>query len=99
MTTPAAAPTVNLRVVIQTYVVAPPRRRGHQDVDAFHYEIQLAPDDAADAPRTIVVTRDREMYERALKAEATGLTFKTSWHRARRDDGRQCLVLDVLEVA
>jgi hypothetical protein len=96
MSATAISPTLQMRVVVQTYVVdAYPRC----PAEARHFEIQLAPDDAPDAPRTIVVTRDRQLYERAVKAEATGLTFRAAWHRAKRNNGQMCLVLDVLEVA
>ena len=73
-------------------------RARHSEPDYF--ELFFAPDPAPDAPRTIVLTRDRELYERALKAEGTWFRFDVSWHHALLGNRKRCQVLDALtEVA
>jgi hypothetical protein len=48
------------------------------------YEIHVAPDSDADAPRVRLVTTDETVYRRACRADGTGRRFTTTWHRAPR---------------
>lgn len=73
-------------------------RARHSEPD--YYELHFAPDPAPDAPRTILLTRDQTLYERALKAEGTWFRFDVSWHHALLGTRKRCMVLDALtEVA
>lgn len=65
--------------------------------DAPYYELTAAPDLAEDAPRTVLLTRDVELYQRALDAEGTDVTFATTWRPKKRANGRVCLALEELE--
>jgi hypothetical protein len=79
-------------LVLQTYAVDGPRGTG-----IAYYELHLAPDVAADAPRTIVLTRDPALYARALHAESTLRRVEARWHASRRPNGTYCQLLDALE--
>jgi hypothetical protein len=75
-------------LVIATYVV--PKAPG-----GLTYEMLLATDPAADAPRMTVRTANVALYQRALEIEGTSRRAVATYHR---DDAAQRLVLDALEV-
>jgi hypothetical protein len=90
---PPPAPPVTRSVhhvcVVQTYMVGG---------DDGHYQIHVAADDGADAVRTILLTKDPILYDRALRAEGLDrIRFAVAWHTARRSNGKPCLVLDRLD--
>ena len=76
-------------VIVQTYVVARPGR----DRGLSHFEIHIAPDRSPIAPCTVLLTRDRGVYECALGAEGSDRRFGLAVHTATRG-GRPCLALD-----
>jgi hypothetical protein len=61
-------------LVVQTFVVRAP-------ADGRAYEVQLAPDDGADAPRMILHTERLALYTRALELEGTSHRVIAHWHR------------------
>lgn len=81
------------QLIVATYVVPGPDR-----ITVSHYELHLAPDDSADAPRTVLLTRDDNAFVLASLAEAEGARVTARWHRAVRGGIRAC-VLDALETA
>jgi hypothetical protein len=81
-------------LVVQTYVI--PKREDLRSIS--HFEIHVAPDAAPNAPRTVLITRDLELYGRAASLEGTDAVVVAHWHFAQRA-GKRCLVLDALEAA
>ncbi len=65
-------------------------------LEAGGYEIELSPDLDATAPRTVLVTRDPEIYTMAAVAEGYPIHFDATFHQGRRRNGRRCEVLDTL---
>lgn len=48
------------------------------------YEIQVAPEPDAAAPRVRLITTDERVYRRAFAADGTVRRFTTTWHREPR---------------
>jgi hypothetical protein len=65
--------------------------------EAPYYELTAAPDLAADAPRTVLLTRATLHYALALDAEGTAQRFAITWRASRRASGRACLVIEQFE--
>jgi hypothetical protein len=65
--------------------------------EAAFAEITAAPDHAADAPRTVLLTRDDGAADRARAAEGSDQRFAITWRPARRRTGRACLMLERFE--
>jgi hypothetical protein len=87
-TATAPAPALTRHVLVtQTYVFFDAREG---------YEIHLASDDAKDAPTTVLVTRDRDLYRLALEAEGTARRFEATWHHGHRRNKKPCKVFDAL---
>jgi predicted GNAT family acetyltransferase len=57
------------------------------------FEITIAADHEPKAKRTVFVTTDAAVYERALKAEGCERRFTVSSHPGYRPDGKACRVL------
>jgi len=76
-------------LVCQTYVVQ--GRDGR-----YHYEIHLAPDNEPGAHRTILHTRNEQVYDFALLLEGKDARVDASWSHAARNGKRIC-VLERLE--
>jgi hypothetical protein len=85
-------------LVLDTYYVPGPLPG---DERGAHYQIIVAPDGTREAPRVVMLTRDRELYARALAAEGRAdRRFDCRWRVTRRADGTYCRWLDELrEVA
>lgn len=64
-----------------------------------YYELIFAPDPGADAPRTILLTRNVDLYEKALQAEGTFRRFDIEWHHVVLANRKRCQVIDALEEA
>lgn len=89
---PPRTRTQHQTLIVQTYAVDGPRGTG-----LAHYEVHVAGDASAEAVRTILLTKSRETYDRALTAEGSPRRFTVAWHTARRPNGQPCNVLDALE--
>jgi hypothetical protein len=76
-------------LVVQTYLVDGPRGTG-----ISHYELHFAPDDAPDAKRLVILTRESGYYMCAYGAEGTPRRFDITWHPSVRPNGMPCAVLD-----
>jgi hypothetical protein len=89
---PARTRTQHGTFIVQTYAVDGPRGTG-----ISHYEIHTAGDHSAEAVRTILLTRNMEIYDRAVWAEGADRRFTVAWHISKRPDGSLCNVIDRLE--
>lgn len=76
-------------LVVRTLAVGGPPGTG-----ISHYEVHVAPDAELDAPTTILLTRNVDLWEQAVDLEGRQVLVACAWHRSRRPTGVFCQVLD-----
>jgi hypothetical protein len=79
-------------VVLRTLAVGGPPGTG-----ISHYEIHVAPDTRADAPRYELLTRSVDLFEQAVDLENAQTVVSCAWHISKRPNGVYCQVLDAFE--
>jgi hypothetical protein len=74
--------TAKHQLVVQTYVV-------HRGKSEIVYEVHLAPDLDRNAPRTVLITDNEDVYKLALKLEGNPAARVTAtFHHAKRGSYR-----------
>jgi D-hexose-6-phosphate mutarotase len=79
--------------VVGTFMVPGPDR-----VTRSHYEVQVKhPAEEARTKPTALLTKDEDLYQRALDVEGTEQLVTVHWQPGTRESGQTCKVLNRLE--